>query len=392
MRRLNQRLLLFIILFLVVLGGIVFVWQLIDIPIGYIDFRAYWSASRLLLTGHNPYDSAAMLALERAHVDPNQDFTMMAWNPPPTYVLLLPVAWLPFPVARALWVFVNISLLLGSCVLLSLSYLPPGRKPLIVYFLIAIFFPPALVAILMGQITFLVLFGLAASIFLLKREQFLWSGVALVLTSVKPHLALLVGPYLLLSMAAKRKWSGWLGLGLAGLFCAVILFALRPGWLLDFQDLLKSPPVNWATPTFGGFLAIYGIDPWPRYVGFGFLLLLPFLLKAGSPVSPEAATSVLTLITIPTTFFGWSYDQSLLLIPIAQLVGWLFGPLRIAHKIILLGSMASIMVANVIHRINTTSEVYYLWVPLAWGVLYLVALGMRNEKSITAQPPQPPDF
>jgi hypothetical protein len=184
-------------------------------------------------------------------------------------------------------------------------------------------------------------------------------------------------------MAVRRKWAGWLGFGLAGTVCLLFLFALRPGWMLDFGALLDAPPVNWATATIGGFLTWYGVGSWVRYVGLGFLLLLPFLLRRPEPISFKTAVSVLTLVTLPTTFFGWSYDQSLLLVPIAQIVGWLFGPSRsVVARWVVWASMIVAIVANLGQRIVETNEVYFAWVPLAWAMIYALASWTVDRKKM----------
>lgn len=362
------------------LGGAVLIWRLTALSVGVGDFRAYWSASRLLMEGRNSYDPDNMLEMEQAHVDPEQSFTMMAWNPPTTFVFILPLAWAPFQIAKSVWFLVNLTLILLSCLLLGLVYLPPGRVPLLTYNLIAVFFAPVLVALLIGQITFLVVFGVAASIALIKRENFFWAGVVLILTSVKPHMVMLIGPYLLLYMALRRKWPGWLGLGVAGAICVAILFILRPGWVTDFQGLLSIAPVNWATPTLGGFLATYGIGSWSRYLAFAFLPMVLIFLRQTSPISLETAASVLVLVTIPTTFFGWSYDQSLLLMPIAQIIGWLFTSLHSGRWWATIAAMVLAMTLNIVQRIIATDEVYYVWVPIAWGAIYVLAFWLTNRR------------
>jgi hypothetical protein len=298
---------------------------------------------------------------------------------------MLPLAWIPFQVARCVWLLVNVLLILVSCLMLGLTYLPRERvAPLLVYYLVMSFFSPMLLAILTGQITFLVVFGVAASLFLIKRERWFWAGAALILTSVKPHLVILVGPYLMFYMAVRRKWAGWLGLGVAGVTCLMILFILRPSWIVDFSALLDAPPTNWATPTIGGFLSFYGAGPWVRYIGTGFLLLLPLFLRQSEFISLETAVSVLILVTIPMTFFGWSYDQSLLLVPIAQIVGWLFGPLRSAlGRWVLSVSMIVTVTVNMAQRAAAakTRECYFFWVPLVWGVIYALASWMVGRSS-----------
>lgn len=312
---------------LLLIGCGVFLQWAKTLDIGANDFRAYWAASRLFLEGRNPYDQQNLWEMQHLHFQTDADSGLMVWNPPTVWIFLLPVAWLPGETARAVWLLVNVVLVLGSCFLLRQIYFPTRSiVALAFYWLIAMTFAPVLVAILVGQITFLVLFGLTTALFFIKREQWFWAGVMLIFTTIKPHLVMLAVPYLLLYMAVQRKWRGWLGLLTAGGACLAILFAFRPAWIADFNLLLHHPPTNWLTPTLGGIMKLYGLGNGGQYLGFIFLLLLPILLKRPAPLTVESAVSILTLITVPTTFFGWSFDQSILLAPIAQIVAWLSDP------------------------------------------------------------------
>ena len=69
-----------------------------------------------------------------------------------------------------------------------------------------------LVVAITMEATFLVLLGLVCSMILIRKEQWFWAGASLILTTVKPHMALLAVPYLLLYISYRRKWQGWLGL------------------------------------------------------------------------------------------------------------------------------------------------------------------------------------
>jgi len=375
---------LILTLLTIAMVGIFIVRWAASSSLGSIDFNAYWSASRLLLQGRNPCDVQNMLEMEQAYYDPDQDWAMMVWNPPTLWVLMLPVAWMPFQAARVAWLISNVTLLLVLCFLLKHIYFPV-RSALIffVFCLGSALFAPVLITIIAGQITFLVLFGLTACLFLMKRDRWFLAGAALVLTSPKPHMVMLTLPYLLLFMARKRKWWGWAGFAAGGAVCAAVLFALRPGWIADYGAVLDNPPTNWATPTVGGFLQTRGLGgAWLDYAGLGFLALLPLFLAQPDRFSPESVTGLLTLLTIPFTFFGWSYDQSLLLLPIAQLVNWASAStvLRLNRWTIAVLATATV-VGNIVHRVFAASEVEYFWVPLAWAAIYALAWAMNRRAS-----------
>jgi hypothetical protein len=132
--------------------------------------------------------------------------------------------------------------------------------------------------------------------------------------------------------------------------------------------------VNWATPTIGGFLQTRGIGPWVQYIGLGLLALLPLFLSHPERYSPESVTGLLTLVTIPVTFFGWTYDQSLLLLPLAQIIYWMSAPGVSHRKRWVVGALAAVILAgSMVQRVFATSEVEYFWVPLAWVGIYALA-------------------
>lgn len=229
----------------------------------------------------------------------------------------------------------------------------------------------------MGQVNFLVFLGLASSMVLIKKEKWFWAGAVLILTSIKPHLVILAVIYLLIIMAQRRQFVGWAGLLCGSIACAIILFIFRPPWIYDFFGMLAIPPVNWATPTLGGLLNSQQISNY-----FILLLLpLPFLLaNLQRSISMEFSIALLTVITVPFTFFGWSYDQTILLIPIAQLFIWIY---HLNNKLLNFGfaSICTIsLLINYWQRILNINEVYYVWVPLVWCLVFGLTWRLYSEK------------
>jgi hypothetical protein len=74
------------------------------------DFKVFWEAGRAVLAGHNPYPHAntALLAQGRSFV-----------YPAPAAVLMVPLAWLPFSVAAALWTVVLLASIPAALLLLG---------------------------------------------------------------------------------------------------------------------------------------------------------------------------------------------------------------------------------------------------------------------------------
>jgi hypothetical protein len=91
----------------------------------------------------------------------------------------------------------------------------------------------------------------------------------------------------------------------------LILLLLRPCLIADLQGSTVVAGVGWATSTLGGLISYLGFSNAARYLIILFLPL-PFLLaKHSDTFRLELSVALLTLLTVPTTFFGWSYDQAI---------------------------------------------------------------------------------
>ena len=174
---------------------------------GTIDLHVFYSASRAWLLGRNPYDSRDLDAVFRdAGGTRVRDLSL---NPPVTFVLLAPLAAVPWPVAEKAWTVLNV-LLTGACLWALASHLGfrrgETRTALFVAFALAL--APFHTAISQGQLTVavtaLVVFAFGAE--LGGREVL--AGVCLGLaTALKPQMALL---FVLLHLC-RRRWRSLAG-------------------------------------------------------------------------------------------------------------------------------------------------------------------------------------
>jgi hypothetical protein len=354
---------------------LVMLWKIASTTnLGGDDFVAYWSSTYLFHNGQNPYNPELMRITQDTQVQSDLGFTIMTWNPPTLFVFLLPLAWFSFTTAKFIWLIVNLAMVLAANLMLARLYIPPGSTRLTLAFLVfATILPQVISGIFMGQVTFLVFIGVVACMALIKNEQWFWAGAVLIFTTVKPHVANLSVIYLLIFMAQNRRYQGWGGLFLAGTTCLVILFAFRPYWINDFMGLLTVAPTHWSTPTIGGLLSYLRISDSFRYI-IVLLLPLPFLLaRQHNRITVEFAVALLTLITIPVTFYGWSYDQTILLIPIAQVFGWIARSKNRTFNTWIAVAMAYAFAASYYQRSFVTNDLYYVWIPLFWWLIFGLA-------------------
>lgn len=350
---------------------------------GESDFMIYWAATHLIRNGENPYNLELIKSIQAAQVHWKPEVHTIAWNPPFLFLFLLPFAGLPFLVAKFAWLIASILIVVTAAGMLIQVYLKeasPRTKLIFVVFAVA--FPAVITGLYMGQVTFLVFWGLVASLFLIKREKWFWAGAALLLTSIKPHIVLLAGIYLVAYMARQRRLQGWAGLLVSMVLGFAILLVLAPDLISNMMGETSVASGRWATSTIGGLLSYWNITEAARFL-FVLLLPLPFYMAMHpEKFSVEFSVALLTLINLPTTFYGWSYDQTILLIPIAQVFSWLTRSKYRAH---LAALILVVLAFNYFQRMLPLNEVYYVWVPLAWWMIFGITwreVSLSNEKLV----------
>jgi len=84
----------------------------------------------------------------------------------------------------------------------------------------------------------------------------------------------------------------------------------------------------------------------------------------------ELAVALLTLITVPTTFFGWNYDQTILLIPIVQVFSWLSQSKEKAVNIGIIVVIGITLVVNYCQHFIFVNDLFYLWIPIFWWIIF----------------------
>jgi hypothetical protein len=357
-------------------------WKVVSTSnLGGADFMAYWSAARLLRLGQNPYDPQLMQETLGSLGTLGSGYMPMAWNPPFLFIFLLPFTLLPYDTARFAWLLTNSLMVLGAALMLIRLYFPKGRgTQKLLFLLMAFTLPQVLVGILIGQVTYLVLLGLVGALALMQKKKWFLAGMFLVLTSIKPHMVVLALLFLLIMMARQRRFSGWAGLASAAVLCIAALFLLRPAWVQDLIGVMGIAPVGWATPTIGGLLSHLGVTEVVRYL-IVLLLPLPVLLACRKiEIKPERAVAVLTLVTVPLTFFGWSFDQNLLLLPLAQVFYWV-NELKNQNLRLAFGAALGIsVVANWCLRFMNLNDIVFLWFPLFCWLLYGAAWWLHRKR------------
>lgn len=181
-----------------------------------IDLHAYWYAGHFVRAGMNPYSAFAQrLPLPEAvtYLDGSvvaadavaqPALSRIPANTSPLLLLLAPLSFLPWSVAKNVWLVVNLALI-AFIPWLALRLLPPSLQFAVpVNWLAALSFyamKGTRVAAATGQ-TSLLVFCLMVVTLLLRQRAWLWAGVALGLALGKYSLSLPVVLFLLL----EKQW------------------------------------------------------------------------------------------------------------------------------------------------------------------------------------------
>ena len=89
--------------------------------------------------------------------------------------------------------------------------------------------------------------------------------------------------------------------------------------------------------------------------------------------------NVALLISLPLALYGWSFDQIVLLPAIVQVAFWFNEPEFDRRKLYII-SLIVIYIVLLGMKLWGVGDFWYMWVPLALGVLYAAGYAIRRAK------------
>lgn len=342
------------------------------------DFVEYWAAGRLNALGQNPYDPGLLMPLEVAAGRPLEQAILM-WNPPWTLTLAMPLGLLPSRVGQLVWLVVNLVLMLVSVELARRIYWP--TLAIWLGWGTALLFLPTWYALLSGQISACLLWGMAGFLWCQRCNRPYWAGACAAFAAVKPHIVLLFWLALALEAIHRRRWAHIVGGLLAGLLATLIPLAANPQVVQQYLELVTEPRsqevhrplTSHPNPTLGYFLRLL-INPevfaW-QYVptAIGMIWLLGYWWGHRRNWDWQERLPLVLLVSFVTASYGaWPYDLVVLLLPMVQAVGWLYHKPRIT-QILTLAAVAALSLLALSHR----QAYQFVWAaPALWlGYLWL---------------------
>lgn len=297
---------------------------------GGVDFRGYYGAALLVREGGNPYDYRQLApVLERVT-------GFMGNNPyfyPPWFCLFfIPLTFLPFAVARAVWLAFNVFLFWGTLELImrTLGWKYATWHKYLLY--LGLLFMFGIYCLRSEQAGFLLLLGVALFVWAWQQEKPIWAGLGVVLLLTKPQATFLLLFCLgVWALVKNRPIALWTGVWVGGLTAVSTLFI--PRWWsfnregfgaglsveLDGADAVAAERVN---TTLSDFLAFqFSIDPPVQTIIIGLMVILAFILIGYSWWRTQNVLILLQsslLATLLITPYTLQYDYP----PLAFVVIW----------------------------------------------------------------------
>lgn len=276
------------------------------------DFYIEWVGSRVALQRGNPYSDETTLAIQLGskgqRVPEGEDQLAFVY---PYYRVLLnaPIAFLPYAWATAIWQTLMQAALLAG-VLLFVRSLGWRASPLdlVLVLLVALFAYPTFGGTMLGQMAVGALAFLMVGFWALGREHDWVAGSCLALATVKPQLAILAAPFLLLWCLSQRRWKVLLSFAASLGILFGVSFLLFPQWLSEFIRVTLRYPGYKDVQTGPGYLlsgCCGEIWPWLLALACAVWLLLSWWLALRERDRwPEAAfvlTMAMTCFLLPQT-------------------------------------------------------------------------------------------
>ena len=235
-----------------------------------VDFAEYAAAARVLQAGGNMYDAQSLLGEQlpvglpgkRPGTDKLTPDAIMMWNPPWVTPIVLPLAWVGWGPGFAAWIAIEFVAVMVSVGLMWRMFGGPPRG-LLVTFALTLVYPASIYLLYFGQITGLMLLGVAGFAAALRAGRPGVAGLALALTAIKPHLlftfaALVAADALYRAPVRRAVLVGVLVL----VGCALVPLAYRPGVWGEYVTATGLPtddyhvaPADWDPPILAGVFA-----------------------------------------------------------------------------------------------------------------------------------------
>ena len=349
------------------------------------DFIEYWVATKLLVSGGNPYSPAELLAAQQA-LGWRKPEPLMMWNPPWTLSFALPFGLFDYQTAQFAWFLSHTLIIFVGAQWLWKMYGGDPRKSRYAVICVSSFAPTYFV-LLLGQIAPLILLGLIAFLASVKKRAWGLAGVSLTIAAIKPHLLYLVWLASFMWTVRNAKWKLPVGFMLAGVSVALLPLVFDRQLYLQYTQLLTTGsiirPLDWATPSLGTALAkLLAIrDVWIRWLPSigGVIWFLWYWSRHAATWDWLAELPLVILVSVSTASFAWTFDYVVLLPAAIQAAVWTSRTEDRVARAVIIGThigLGGILLASKVFVLN---DFWYFWLAPSLLLFYLAARALLGS-------------
>ena len=292
------------------------------------DFRGYYAAARVLLSGGNPYDYFQVAPVL-------EEVTGRVGNNPFYYPLwfgwsVAPLALMPFQIARAAWILINLVVWIFGLTRLQAFFDFPRKgwrmwsMNLLATFLFAwMTWKFEQTGILLFAIT-------VETLLAYKNKQWTRMGIFLAAALIKPNIMLLPVAIMSLWLIRNKNFRPVILMSALLLGLVIVTTILTPNWYEPFlrpnfgqglTEVLDGPEKTTGVrlnTTLMDWLKMFGIPDVARYVVYGIFILVCVFIVTRTVWKSESFTQVTVialLVNFAITPYALQYDFPPLVIP-----------------------------------------------------------------------------
>lgn len=366
------RILIVICLFSMSAGILVFVANSIDV--GNRDFISYWAAGKLLVHHASPYDSAAVLRIERA-AGYTGAWPNMLLNMPTAFFLFLPLGLVAANTGMVLWFVAFAVCLMESVRLLWKLHGQPDDS----LHLFSYLFAPVFVCMMAGQLGGFLLLGVVLFLYFHESRPFL-AGAALLLCTVKPHLFLPFGIVLLAWALNRKAFRVLAGIAVAlGASCALSFFFdphawSEYSWMMSHNEGIQRDFVPTLSVMFR--LLVNRNAVWLQYIpaAAGCVWGLWYFWSRRATWNWLHHGMLLLLVSELCAPHAWFTDEVMVL---PAILAGLYAAKNSRPMLLLFGLVTGCALIEFLAGVKLVSP-YYLWTAPVWLTWYLFATARRR--------------
>jgi len=333
------------------------------------DFVEYWAAGQQIVHRANPYDDAAIYALERSAGFPSGVPTLIMANPPSALFLVLPLGVLGPRAGELFWEVLLIASLVVSIQMVRTMHGSPKNLK----HLLALAFAPVLSCLLSGQVSIFVLLGLVLFLKLHRSYPFA-AGASLWLCMLKPHLFLPFGLVLVVWIFISRSYKVLAGTLITLGLSSAIATILNPQIWEQYLQMMGTERVDRGIiPCLSAMLRLY-VPPHTLWLqclpaAVGCFWALAYFLKHRDDWDWLEHGSLLMLVSVFVAPYTWFMDQAVLIPALLHAVYATRSRILIAA----LALMSAAIEIEILRNVPLLHSAFYAWTTPAWLAWYLIA-------------------